>query len=576
MNIAFDPWIPVVTLSGKPKMASLRDVFIEGEKFADLAVRPHERVSLIRLFLCVAHAALKGPKDYEEWREVPKRLPDAVKKYLGKLGGKKEDGGEDCFELFHPEKPWLQVKGLKGVEKVAAEEKRPSKKFKKTQECKSEPERTSPVALLDFELATGNNSTLNDHGGHLSCRPVEPERIALNLLTFQNFSSGGGSPVAQWKTTRTSQVGNPDAPCLSQSMAHCLFRGRSLAETIHLNLPTFETIGKVYKSFSTEKKQGDKCSDIDLGKPVWEYFPRSPDKESNEVINATRTYLGRLVPISRWICLIHGSDQMYCCNGFKYDTYKGGFAAEPTAAIKLITKKDKNGVETKERMVVKVGPSRALWRELCALLIKRSADGLGGPLAMENAPYDTEFDFHVCAITRVQASMDITVESVFHITPTFQSKFPVYQAEVLGTDKVIGAEGYARKLLRAIEDYRTTIDVDWKTRVKRTPAKAQYTLRNRLAQTAFLSYWTAVEKNLPLLMSHIESIGSEAAIPTRDAWRKILFLAACDAYRVACGRETPRQVWAFAKGWQELTSRKDKTESDISETRKEENYELAS
>ena len=37
---------------------------------------------------------------------------------------------------------------------------------------------------------------------------------------------------------------------------------------------------------------------------------------------------------------------------------------------------------------------------------KAFADGLGGPLAMENAPYDTEFDFHVCAMTRDQASMD--------------------------------------------------------------------------------------------------------------------------------------------------------------------------
>jgi CRISPR system Cascade subunit CasA len=397
----------------------------------------------------------------------------------------------------------------------------------------------------------------------------------LNLLTFQNFSSGGGSPVAQWKKTKTSQVGNPDAPCLSQSMAHCLFRGKSLAETIHLNLPTFETIGKVYKVFSTDKKKGDKYSDINIGKPVWEYFPKSPDKASSEAINATRTYLGRLVPIARWIRLIQDSDQMYCCNGFKYDTYKDGFASEPTAAVRLVTKKDKKGIETKERKVVKVDPTRALWRELSALLIKRSADGLGGPLAMENAPYDVEFDFHVCAMTRDQASMDIAVESVFHITPIFQSEFPIYQAEILGTDKVIGAEGYARKLRWAIEDYRTTIDNDWKPRVKRTQAKDQYALRNRLAQTAFLSYWTTVEKNLPILMKHIEAIGTDAAVPTREAWRRMLFSAACDAYRVACGQETPRQMRAFAKGWQKLTFKKDETESDTSET-KEEEHELAS
>ena len=104
MNVAFDPWIPVVTLEGKPKLASLCEVLTQGHLLADLSVRPHERVSLMRLFLCVAHAALDGPKDYDEWREVPARLPDAARKYLEKW--------RDSFELFHPTKPWLQIASL--------------------------------------------------------------------------------------------------------------------------------------------------------------------------------------------------------------------------------------------------------------------------------------------------------------------------------------------------------------------------------------------------------------------------------------------------------------------------------
>ncbi len=538
MNVAFDPWIPVVTAAGKPELASLCTVLSEGETFADLAVRPHERVSLTRLFLCITHAALNGPKDYAEWCKVPKRLPEAARTYLTEW--------KDSFELFHKDKPWLQVAQLKGVEKEG-----------------DDSGKTSPVALLDFELATGNNSTLYDHGGQMGFRQIEPERIVLSLLTFQNFSSGGGSPVAQWETTKTSQVGNPDAPCLSQSMAHCLFRGKTLSETIHLNLPTFEEIGRVYRAFSTDKKKSDRSSDVALGRPVWESFPKSPEKESDQVINATRTYLGRLVPISRWIRLIHGSDQMYCCNGFKYDTFKDGFASEPTAAVRLITKKDRKGTGTTERKVVKIEPTKALWRELSALLVKRSADGTGGPLAMVNVPYDAEFDFHVCSMTRDQASMDIAVESVFHIKPEFQTNFPVYQAEVAV------AESYSRKLRWAIEDYRTTIDSDWKPRVKRTQAKDQYTLRNRLAQTAFLSYWTTVEKNLPLLITHIEAIGTDAAMPTREAWRKMMFTTACEAYRTACGQETPRQMRAFAKGWQKLASKRKESESETNENERE-------
>lgn len=540
MNVAFEPWIPVVNSSGKSQLISLLTVLSEGERFVDLAVRPHERVSLMRLFLCVAHAALNGPKDYDEWCEVPKKLPDKVRTYL------EEWEEKESFELFHPKKPWLQVAALEGVNKGD-----------------DNAGKTSPVALLDFELATGNNSTLNDHSGQMASRQIEPERIALILLTFLNFSSGGGSPVARWEKTKTSQVGNPDAPCLSQSMAHCLFRGRSLSETIHLNLPTFDTIRRVYKTFSDDKKKGHNYFDVDLGRPVWELFPASPTGGSEEVANATRTYLGRLVPISRWIRLIPNSDQIYCCNGFRYDTYKKGFAAEPTAAVRLVTKKDKKGVESTERKVVKIEPAKALWRELSALLIKRSADGVGGPLAMENAPHDTEFDFHVCAMTRDQASMDISVESVFHITPSFHANFAVYQTEVLE------AEGYSRKLRWAMENYRTAIDHDWNPRVRRTQAKQQNALKDRLAQAAFLSYWTAVEKNLPLLMTHIEAIGTDDSIPTREAWRKMLFVTACNAYRVTCGQETPRQMRAFAKGWQQLTSRKEEPESNLPETKEE-------
>lgn len=541
MNVAFDPWIPVVNTSGKSDLASLCDVLAKGEQFVDLAVRPHERVSLMRLFLCVAHAALNGPKDYYEWCEATERLPEAVQTYLADW--------KDSFELFHKEKPWLQVTGLKGVEKKGGST-----------------GKTSPVALLDFELATGNNSTLHDHGGQMGFRPIEPERIALNLLTFQNFSSGGGSPIAQWKTTRTSQVGNPDAPCLSQSMAHCLFRGKTLAETIHLNLPDFENIETAYRCFSIDKKKCDKFKEVPYGRPVWEFFPDSPDISSDRVVNAIQTYMGRLVPISRWVRIIKDSDQMYCCNGFKYATFRDGFASEPTASVKIVKKKDKNGVETQERKVVGVHPNRATWRELSALLIKRTADGLGGPLAMVNAPYDTKFDFHVCATTRKQASMDIAVESVFHITPAVQNHLPAYQTEVIGEKKVIGAEGYSRKLRWAIETYRSTIDNDWKPRVKRTQAKERNALKDRLAHAALLSYWTTIEKKLQLLMSHIEAIGTDAAIPTREAWRKMLFSSACEAYRISCGQETSRHMRAFAKGWQKLTAIRNKRETDINKT----------
>jgi CRISPR system Cascade subunit CasA len=70
-------------------------------------------------------------------------------------------------------------------------------------------------------------------------------------------------------------------------------------------------------------------------------------------------------------------------------------------------------------------------------------------------------------------------------------------------------------------------------------------------------------------MAHIEAIGTDGAMPTREAWRKMLFIAACDAYRIACGQETPRQMRAFARGWKKLTNMKDEPEVDTHETKEE-------
>lgn len=109
------------------------------------------------------------------------------------------------------------------------------------------------------------------------------------------------------------------------------------------------------------------------------------------------------------------------------------------------------------------------------------------------------------------------------------------------------------------------LDPDWVSRIKRTQAKNRNTLRDRLAQSASLSYWTTVENNLSHLMNHINTIGTEAAIPTRKKWRKMLYASACESYHLACGQETPRQMRAFAKGRQKLTAKNDKQNSGINE-----------
>lgn len=514
MNVAFDDWIPVVTAAGERRLASLCQVLAEGHRFADLAARPHERVALMRLLLCVAHAALDGPKDYDEWCEVPDQLPSAVRQYLKQW--------EDSFELFHHESPWLQVADL-------------TSSATESKGTKALPSATS-TSKLSFFYATGNNTTLFDHGGMQEIRQMENGELALAVLTYQCFSPGGLISQVYWRGKQTTKS-SKDAPCAPGSMIHAILRGGNLAESVHLNLPTHEDIRFVY-------------GNTELGKPVWECFPAGPNDEKH-VKNATETYLGRLVPLARVIRLDCGGASMLLGAGLAYPTFSDGFPQEPTATVVVRT-----AAKKEDRTILAYRPSRALWRELSAIMVKRTANGSGGPLSLRAVQDERVCDVIVGALARDQANIVDTAESVFKVPPKLVTPEGVsaYEAEVKTAEEI------AVRLARAVERYRATKDGGWEGRLKGAgPAKIE--LRAKLNGIASTHYWTAVEKNLPLLMAYVESLGTDAVESTRDAWRKMLFACACDAYRTACGQETPRQIRAFTEGWSRLVKSKNETAS---------------
>jgi CRISPR system Cascade subunit CasA len=176
-----------------------------------------------------------------------------------------------------------------------------------------------------------------------------------------------------------------------------------------------------------------------------------------------------------------------------------------------------------------------------------------------------ECDLIVAALARNKATIVDTIESVFHIPASLRTSngTATYEGEV----KI--AEAMANRVGWAVETYRGEIDGGWKGRLKGAgPGKGE--LKAKLHSVATIHYWTTVEKNLPLLMNHIEAIDTDAAIPTRVAWRKMFFNAACEAYSIACGQETPRQMRAYVKGLQELKSTKDKPESETNKTKEDE------
>jgi CRISPR system Cascade subunit CasA len=497
MNVAFDPWVPVVMLDGKPKMVSLHDAFVYGHLISDLSVRPPERVALMRLLICISHAALRGPKDYDAWLELKKSsniLADATSFYL--------DAWRDSFELFHDTKPWLQIAGLKPVNNDS----------------------WTAVSKLFFYMATGNNSTLFDHDGTNKNRKISLEDIALGLLTFQCFSPAGTLSSVIWGNSKIDHIGGNDAPCCPDSMLHAFIRRSNLIDTIISNIPSFDDVNDSY-------------GPNNLGKPIWEMVPKSLTDSLAET-NATKTYIGRLVPLSRLLLLKEDGQFLLYAKSFVYPGFLWSnkwkkvhsfFTQEPSATI-IENKKEKYLLGSK--------PGKAIWRELAAILVKRSKtnNNLGGPLSLLSLSNDEDCDIIICALVRDLASIEDTIESVYHIPSKLRSDKGqnTYQLEVKFSKDL------SEKLGFAIEEYR-----------KNVCKGSSFDYREKL--NGLVQYWTLVEENLHILINYINAIGTDNAIPMQEEWQKFLKKSVKDSYDFVCSRKTPRQIKAYFSGLKKLS-----------------------
>lgn len=487
MNVAFDDWIPVLE-GGRERLTSICDA-LSNEKIIDLTVLPHQRVAVMRLLMCVAHAALDGPRDYEEWVKARGRLPEAVQTYLG--------ARKDLFELFHPERPWLQVKDLEGKD-------------------------ITPLSHLDFTLTKGGNPKVFNYQDTPDRPRADLPKAALDLITYLNFALQGAGPKARWQGKDTPVAGQPCGPC-GPAIAHCFLRGRNLLETLCFNLVTHEEI----------ERRG-----VGMGRPVWEQFPRSRgDKDA--ISNATGTYLGSLIPLTRLIRILPAAGGMYCGLGFIFrslteeegknvDGSQSGVVLLPTAAI-VVEKAKKGGAE--KRKYVTADKNKALWRELPAIIVKRSSEGSadGGVWALGNIPVESPCDIHVCSFISekgIKQKIHKIVESVFHVPAAVREHSEVY------SDGVQQAENTGRMLAAAILEYYKSLSVKGKG------------LADRVGEF----YWTLAEGNLPLLVAHVEAIGTDDFTPTGVTWRNSLTRAAWDVYETMCGQDGPRRLRAYMKG----------------------------
>lgn len=318
LNLCTDPWLPVRMKSGDCIRVSLEDLFQKGNEISDLVLAAHERVSIMRLLICIAQRAIDGPSDRDEWDECMEDIAPAAVKYL--------QGWRHAFNLLGEDGAFLQVKGV--------------------EPCNDSSWKS--MGALSLSSAEGNNPTLFDNSAG-KMRSFSLAQTAIDLITFQNFAPGGTMGTAVWAGEKTGKEASdkvPAAPCTPKSAIHQFIIGRNIIYTIWLNMCPIENI----RAFRTG-----------MGRPVWEQMPvKMDDCEARK--NATLSYLGRLVPVSRTIKIAPDAQSCIVARGLTYPVY------DVNNKLQYFESSMSFDIKDGERFILGADLNRALWRSLPAIL----------------------------------------------------------------------------------------------------------------------------------------------------------------------------------------------------------------
>lgn len=473
MNLTLEPWVPVLDRDGVRGTLSLQEVFAKAHELRDLAVKPHEKIALLRLLICITQAALDGPQDSFDWQDCRDDIQSKVRAYL--------EQWQSSFELFGDGPRFLQVPGLMAAKGDDA---------------------GTPATKPDLALATGNAATLFDNDACLP-RSVPPARMALTLLAFQCFSPGGRIGVASWNGVDTEGKGSSShAPCAPSSMLHTYLMGNSLLDTLYLNL--------------LAKDEARHLGSGGWGKPIWE-IPVTSLWDAAAIANATTSYLGRMVPLSRAMRLSPDGWTLILANGIDYPLLP--LFREPAATVIL---------RDNEPAVIGVSLGRSIWRQLPSIAVKRRAqqDPQSGPRALVNVPMNQRCTLWIGALATDKAKIEDVVEAAYELPASLfeDAGRACYESGVAHADV------WSQALSKSVKAYAS------KMKLEPVPYDG--------ARHAF---WTRVEQHVPLLLNAAEN---PAAVGDwrQTEWGRKVRSAAEDAYVRACPAQTPRQIEAFAIG----------------------------
>ncbi|MEV7283030.1 type I-E CRISPR-associated protein Cse1/CasA [Streptomyces sp. NPDC093252] len=214
-SAADDPWIDVRSGTAY-RQVGLRELFLDAHTIDDLAMPAAPSASgLLRITAAIAAriTALDDPAlSADQWNDRRRTLlsspggfePAAVNAYF--------DTEAHCFEVFHPQRPWLQDPLL-------------------ASQCKA----PSGINKLVFGRPSGNNLAWMSPHHDLDPVPVPTAQALQHLLIHHYYGASGGGTPRTVGHRAPRHLGGRSGPLRSTVSFHPL--GRTLHETLLAQIP---------------------------------------------------------------------------------------------------------------------------------------------------------------------------------------------------------------------------------------------------------------------------------------------------------------------------------------------------